>query len=81
MSLSQFTDILSLSSTQISEEIIKTEKELFDLYFKKATRQTFKSHQIKNTRRKLAQLKTLLNSQVQEQKLNEQTILDQFVTN
>ena len=52
--------ILELSNTEISEAIIKTEKELFNLKFKKATRQPFKSHEIKFARRRLAQLKTVL---------------------
>jgi large subunit ribosomal protein L29 len=60
MSLPQFTDIISLSNTEISEAIIKTETELFNLRFKKATRQNFKSHEIKSAKRRLAQLKTLL---------------------
>jgi len=60
MSLPQFTDIISLSNTEISEAIIKTENELFNLRFKKATRQNFSSHEIKQTKRRLAQLKTLL---------------------
>jgi large subunit ribosomal protein L29 len=60
MGLPQFNDILPLSNTEISEAIIETENELFNLRFKKATRQNFKSHQIKFTKRRLAQLKTLL---------------------
>lgn len=60
MSLPQFTDILSLSDSEISEAILETENELFNLRFKKATRQNFKSHEIKSTKRRLAQLKTLL---------------------
>ena len=60
MSLPQFTNIISLSDTEISEAIIETEKELFNLRFRKATRQSFKSHQITHTKRRLAQLKTLL---------------------
>jgi large subunit ribosomal protein L29 len=60
MSLPQFTDIISFSNTEISEAIIETENELFNLRFKKATRQSLKSHQIKHTKRRLAQLKTLL---------------------
>jgi large subunit ribosomal protein L29 len=60
MSLPQFTDIISLSNSEISEAIIETETELFNLRFKKATRQNFKSHEIKSTKRRLAQLKTLL---------------------
>ena len=62
MSLPQFTDIISLSNLEISEAIIETENKLFNLRFKKATRQTFQSHEIKHTKRRLAQLKTLLTS-------------------
>ena len=60
MALPKFSDVTSFSDTQISEEILKTEKELFNLRFKKATRQPFKAHEIKNTKRRIAQLKTFL---------------------
>lgn len=60
MSLSKFTDIISLSNIEIVKAINDTENQLFNLRFKKATRQTFQSHEIKNTKRRLAQLKTLL---------------------
>nr|QXM17472.1 ribosomal protein L29 [Chaetoceros socialis] len=60
MSLSQFNDIKGLSNTEISEAIIKTEKELFNLKFKKATRQPFKSSEIKFAKCRIAQLKTVL---------------------
>lgn len=60
MSLSKFADIISLSNIEISEAIIETESQLFNLRFKKATRQSLKSHEIKNAKRRLAQLKTLL---------------------
>lgn len=60
MVLPKFTDIISLSNPQISEAIIETENQLFNLRFKKATRQNFKSHEIKIKKRYLAQLKTLL---------------------
>ena len=60
MGVPQFTDIISLSDIEISEAIIETENELFNLRFKKATRQSFKSHEIKHKKRRLAQLKTLL---------------------
>lgn len=60
MSLPQFTEISSLSDTEISRAIIETEKELFNLRFRKATRQPLKSHSIKHTKRRLAQLKTLV---------------------
>jgi len=65
MSLSTFTDIISLSNTEISEAIIETENQLFNLRFKKATRQSFKSHEIKDAKRRLAQLKTLLTQRLQ----------------
>jgi len=64
MGLPQFTDIISLSNPEISAEIIETENKLFNLRFKKATRQTLKSHEIKYTKRRLAQLKTLLTSRL-----------------
>jgi large subunit ribosomal protein L29 len=72
MSLPRFNEIISLSNTEISEAIIETENTLFNLRFKKATRQSFKSHDVKHTKRRLAQLKTLLtlrleNSQLQEE--------------
>jgi len=66
MSIPQFTDIISLSNTEISEVIIETENELFSLRFKKATRQTFKPHEIKYAKRRLAQLKTLLTMRLKE---------------
>jgi large subunit ribosomal protein L29 len=60
MGLPKFKDILELSNSEIAESILKFEKELFNLQFRKATRQSFKSHEIKMTKHKLAQLKTLL---------------------
>lgn len=60
MSLPQFDEIKGLSNLEISDAIIKAEKELFNLNFKKATRQAFKSHEIKFVKRRLAQLKTVL---------------------
>jgi large subunit ribosomal protein L29 len=72
MGVPQFTDIISLSNTEISEAIIETENQLFNLRFKKATRQNFKSHEIKYAKRRLAQLKTLLTLRLEnlEQKEN-----------
>jgi large subunit ribosomal protein L29 len=59
MGMPKFNDLTSLSNDEILEDIIKTEKELFNLKFKKATRQSFKPHNIKYSKRRLAQLKTL----------------------
>ena len=73
MSLSKFADIISLSNDEISEAIIETENQLFNLRFKKATRQVFKPHEIKYRKRELAQLKTLLTirlNQIEKNKSN-----------
>ena len=53
MSLPTFTDIISLSNPEISEAIIETENKLFNLRFKKATRQSFKANEIKNVKQKI----------------------------
>jgi large subunit ribosomal protein L29 len=66
MGVPQFTDIISLSNAEISEAIIETENQLFNLRFKKATRQNFKSHEIKFAKCRLAQFKTLLTSRLQD---------------
>lgn len=60
MTIVQFSEMVALSNSEISESIIETEKKLFDLQFKKATRQPFKPHEIRSAKRKLAQLKTVL---------------------
>ena len=72
MGLRKFTEISSLSNSEILQTIKQTEKNLFEIQFKKATRQNFKSHEIKHNKRKLAQLKTLLKLKVEtlEQKNN-----------
>ena len=65
MGLPKFTDIISFSNAEVSAAIIETENKLFNLRFKKATRQSFKAHEITNAKRRLAQLKTLLTSRLQ----------------
>lgn len=72
MSLPQFTDIISLSNVEISDAIIETENKLFQLRFKKATRQNLKSHEVKHTKRQLAQLKTLLTLRLESLEQTEQ---------
>nr|YP_009687952.1 ribosomal protein L29 [Haslea nusantara]QDX17514.1 ribosomal protein L29 [Haslea nusantara] len=79
MGIPQFTDIISFSNTEISEAIIETENQLFNLRFKKATRQSFKSHEIKNAKRRLAQLKTLLSLRLKD--LNQKEENDKLITN
>ena len=75
MGIPQFTDIMSFSNTQISEVIIETENKLFTLRFKKATRQNFKVHEIKHTKRRLAQLKTLLTLRLQKLDQKEEDLI------
>ncbi len=79
MGVPQFTDIISLSNAEVSEAIIETENQLFNLRFKKATRQSFKSHEIKYAKRRLAQLKTLLTSRLQNLEQKEES--NNLITN
>jgi large subunit ribosomal protein L29 len=75
MGFTKFTEILLLSNAEISEAIIATENELFNLRFKKATRQSFKSHEIKIAKRRLAQLKTLLSSRLQNLEQKDENLI------
>jgi large subunit ribosomal protein L29 len=75
MGVPQFSNIISLSNAEISEAIIETENQLFNLRFKKATRQSFKSHEIKHTKRRLAQLKTLLTLRLQSLEQKESNLI------
>lgn len=81
MSLPKFADIISLSDTEISEAIIETENKLFNLRFKQATRQNFKSHEIKITKRRLAQLKTLLTLRLQDLEYKNENLMDNLISN
>ena len=60
LSNSNSNDIMSMSTQELMKELKEAEKVLFDLRFKKATRQPFKPHQIKATKKKVAMLKTIL---------------------
>ena len=51
---------VNMETQDLVNKLQETEKELFDLRFKKATRQPFKPHQIKATKKKVAILKTIL---------------------
>jgi large subunit ribosomal protein L29 len=55
-------DNMSMSIQELIKELKEAEKVLFDLRFKKATRQPFKPHEIKVTKKKVAILKTILRS-------------------
>lgn len=75
MGLPTFADIISFSNPEISEAIIETENQLFNLRFKKATRQSFRSHEMKHTKRRLAQLKTLLTLRLRNLKSDDESLI------
>ena len=52
-----------LNSSQISEKIEQLRKDLFDMRFKKATRQLNETHKFKIIKKQVAQLLTLSKSQ------------------
>lgn len=62
ISNSKIKDNMSMSTQELIKELKEAEKVLFDLRFKKATRQPFKPHEIKATKKKVAILKTILRS-------------------
>lgn len=60
MALTKAKDLRALSDEEITAEITKAKRDLFDLRFKKATRQMETGfHEFRHTRRKLAQLMTI----------------------
>jgi|TARA_B100000497_G_C7375910_1_gene241500 large subunit ribosomal protein L29 len=59
MSFQSFSELKDLDDVKLSEEIVDAKKSLFDMRLKKATRQTFKPHLFKHTKRKIAQLMTI----------------------
>jgi ribosomal protein L29 len=75
MALPKFTNIISLSNDEISKEILETENQLFTLRFKKATRQSFKSNEIKNAKRRVAQLKTLVTMRLQNSQQKDENLI------
>jgi large subunit ribosomal protein L29 len=59
MTFSTFDDIKNLDPESLLKKIESAKKDLFDLRLKKATRQAFKPHLFKHTKRQVAQLLTL----------------------
>ena len=66
MSFLPLSELKDLDNEALSKEIVATKKQLFELRLKKATRQSFKPHLFKHSKRKVAQLLTL-ESQKQQQ--------------
>jgi ribosomal protein L29 len=71
MGVPQFTDIISLSNIELSEAIVELKMNYLIYVLKKSNPSKFKSHEIKHTKRRLAQLKTLLGLRLEnpEQKI------------
>lgn len=59
MPLPKIEEVRDLSDQELSEQIVGTKRQLFELRFQKATRQLEKPHQFKHLRHRLAQLMTL----------------------
>ncbi len=73
MALSKASELRTLSDEDITTEIAKIKRDLFDLRFKKATRQMETGfHEFRHTRRKLAQLMTIENERQKEQQRERQ---------
>lgn len=68
MSLSTFTSLNTLDNAELINNLNTAKKELFDLRLKKATRQSFKPHLFKHTKRKIAQLLTLQSQKLKTRK-------------
>nr|YP_009589137.1 50S ribosomal protein L29 [Corallina ferreyrae]YP_009660605.1 50S ribosomal protein L29 [Corallina chilensis]QBL75653.1 50S ribosomal protein L29 [Corallina ferreyrae]QCS25553.1 50S ribosomal protein L29 [Corallina chilensis] len=62
MNLMNIKEIKNLSSVDINNKIIEIKREIFDLKFKQATRQSIKPHLFKAYKRMLAQLLTIRNN-------------------
>nr|WDA99207.1 ribosomal protein L29 [Gronococcus sybilensis] len=56
MTLPKIQEARKLSNEELDEKILLAKKQIFDLRVKKATRQSFKPHLFRHTRRKISQL-------------------------
>ena len=65
MALSNFQALKELDDNKIQEIIVESKKDLFKLRLQKATRQSFKPHDFKHLKRKIAQLMTLASQRKQ----------------
>lgn len=62
MSLPKIDEITMLTNTELENEILNVKKELFRLRLRRGTKQSFKSHQLKHSKHRLAQLLMIKNS-------------------
>nr|YP_009420478.1 ribosomal protein L29 [Chroomonas placoidea]ASO76117.1 ribosomal protein L29 [Chroomonas placoidea] len=59
MAFTTFEELTQLSDEMLSNAILDSKKQLFELRLQKATRQSFKPHLFKHLKRKVAQLLTI----------------------
>ena len=62
MSLPKIDEITMLTEVELDDEIFNVKKELFKLRLRRGTKQSFKSHQLKHSKHRLAQLLMIKNS-------------------
>lgn len=65
MSLPKIDEITTLTNSELENEILNVKKELFRLRLRRGTKQSFKSHQLKHSKHRLAQLLMIKNSNVE----------------
>lgn len=63
-----FNTITTLTDDELRTSLEEAKKQLFDLRLKKATRQAFKPHLFKHTKRRISQLLTLQSNRLQTKK-------------
>ncbi len=59
MSLPKIADSRTLNDQELEARVLELKRQLFDLRFKKGTRQLDKSHQFKHIRHEISQLLTV----------------------
>ena len=66
MAFTPLSELKNFDKETLTNEIVATKKQLFELRLKKATRQSFKPHLFKHNKRKIAQLLTLESEKQQQ---------------
>ena len=66
MAFAPLSELKNFDKETLNKEIVATKKQLFELRLKKATRQSFKPHLFKHSKRKIAQLLTLESEKQQQ---------------
>jgi len=64
------TDIRAMTADQLTDELLKLKKEQFNLRFQKATGQLEKTARVRQVRRDIARIKTIMAEQKSAAKAN-----------